>query len=105
MTKDTIKKKDQLGILAENMNSQFGLIMESFSVLTKQIKEVDERLSAKIDGVDQRLSAKIDNFQTETNSKFETIFSYLSTTDSHPKRIEGLEKRMVTAEKQLTKIK
>lgn len=105
MAKEVIKKKDQLGILAENMNSQFGLVMESFSVLTKQIKEVDERLSAKIDGVDQRLSAKIDNFQAETNSKFETVFNHLSATDSQSGRIENHEKRIVIIEKQLIKNK
>lgn len=85
MAKDTIKKKDQIGILAENMNSQFGLVMESFSVLNK-----------KIDGVDERLT----NFQIETSSKFETVFNYLSTMEPQGGKIENLDKRVTILEKQ-----
>jgi polyhydroxyalkanoate synthesis regulator phasin len=91
MAKDTIKKKDQIGILAENMNSQFGLVMESQSILVKQIKEIDKNLK---------------EFKEETNSKFETVFNYLSANDEMMHqlvgRVSNLEQRIHVLETKIT---
>ena len=83
-------KKDRLGIIAEDINSKFGLVIEGVSVLTKQIKNLD---------------AKIDNFQTETNSKFETVFDYLSASEKQNGKIERLDERVMVIEKHLAKVK
>ena len=109
MAKSTIKKKDQLGIVLENFNDKFGLAMESFSVLTKEVnglkgefKKLDKKvegLDKKVDGIDNRL----DNFQTETNSKFETVFNYLSVLEPQGEKIENIGKRVIIIEKQLAK--
>lgn len=97
MAKDTIKKKDQLGVVLENFNDKFGLAMESFSVLTKEVNGLKgefKKLDKKIDGVDKRLT----NFQLETNSKFETVFNYLSANNEMMHqlvgRVSNLEQRI-----------
>lgn len=102
MDKKPVKiiKKDQLGILLEDINGKFGQTMECYSTLTKKIDDMDERLSSKIDGVDERLT----NFQTETNSKFETVFNYLSALEPQGKKIENLDKRVTAIERHLQKI-
>ncbi len=108
MEKKTLKK-DQLGIIAENINSKFGLVIEGVSVLTKkmgemskkidrvderlggqieevkeQIKEVDERLSDKID----KVSEQVQDLSYDTNSKFETVFNYLSANEPKQSKIK-----------------
>ena len=93
-------KKNDLGIVLEDINSKFGQAMESYSALNKKIDNLGERLGGKIDSIDERLT----NFQAETNSKFETVFNYLSVLEPQGKKIENLDKRVTVIEKHLQKI-
>jgi len=101
MAKDSIKKKDQLGIVLENFNDKFGLAMEGFSVLTKEVNGLKgefKKLDKKVDG----LSKQLDDFKVETNSKFETVFNYLSNNDDMMHQLVGrtnnLEQRIYVLE-------
>ncbi|MFA5022868.1 MAG: hypothetical protein WC385_00410 [Candidatus Paceibacterota bacterium] len=85
-------KKDQLGILLEDINGKFGQTMEGFSVLTKQMKEGFEEVKKEIT-----------DFKEETNSKFETVFNYLSVLEPQGEKIAKLDKRVTIIEKQLVK--
>lgn len=93
MPKKIIKKND-LGIVLEDVSNKFGQVMESYSALTKKIERMDD----KIDNLDKRLT----NFQSETNSKFETVFNYLSDNDEMMRQLVGrtnnLEQRIYVLE-------
>ncbi|HRZ30212.1 MAG TPA: hypothetical protein P5274_00870 [Candidatus Paceibacterota bacterium] len=93
MAKDTIKKRNRQGILAEDINSKLGLILEGHSALIKRFDEVDKRF----DEVDKRFD--------EVDSKFETVFNYLSAMEPQGGKIENLDKRVIILEKQSVKSK
>ena len=75
--KSLVVNRNQLGILAEDINSKFGLMLEGQSILVKQMKEVKEEVKE----VKRDLGNQIRDFSDETNSKFETVFNYLSAME------------------------
>ena len=88
-----IIKNNNDGVLLEDLNSKLTFLVEGHSVLTKQIRDIDKKLT---------------DFQEETNhrfdeidSRFGTVFKYLSKNESQGEEISGLKKRVVVIEKKL----
>jgi hypothetical protein len=67
-------KENALGVVLEDVNGKLGLVLESQSILVKQMKEFREEMT---------------DFRKETNSKFETVFNYLSDNDEMTHKLVG----------------
>jgi len=90
-------KKNDLGIVLENFNDKFGQAMESFSALNGQFKKLDN----KVDGLSKQLSdfvVEANQRFNEVDSKFETVFEYLSANNDQGEKINRLEKRVTVIE-------
>ncbi|KKQ06804.1 MAG: hypothetical protein US15_C0003G0002 [Candidatus Moranbacteria bacterium GW2011_GWF1_36_4] len=78
--KNIIGKNDQFGVILEDINSKFDLIMESFDGMNRKIdKNHEEFLEFKED---------MTGFKKESESKFDTILSYLMSIDEELKEIK-----------------
>jgi hypothetical protein len=94
-------KKENLGVILEDINSKFNLVLEGHEVLRSEIRELsrrtDERfdlvdlkfsaLNRKIDAVDERLSKKIDAVDLKLTKRLGALAADLSAhradTEAH----------------------
>ncbi|KKQ22882.1 MAG: hypothetical protein US37_C0001G0154 [Candidatus Moranbacteria bacterium GW2011_GWF2_37_11] len=106
--KNIIGKNDQFGVILEDINSKFDLIMESFDGMNRKIdKNHEEFLEFKEDmtGFKNNMTefksdmtgfrkdmvefkSDMTGFKKESESKFDTILSYLMSIDEELKEIK-----------------
>jgi len=92
--KNIIGKNDQFGVILEDINSKFDLIMESFDGMNRKIdKNHEEFLEFKEDmtGFKNNMTefkSDMTGFRKESESKFDTILSYLMSIDEELKEIK-----------------
>ncbi|MCK9379156.1 MAG: hypothetical protein M0P97_03355 [Candidatus Moranbacteria bacterium] len=106
--KNIIGKNDQFGVILEDINSKFDLIMESFDGMNRKIdKNHEEFLEFKEDMTGFRnnmtefksdmtgfrkdmvgFKSDMTGFKKESESKFDTILSYLMSIDEELKEIK-----------------
>ena len=99
--KNIIGENDQFGVILEDINSKFDLIMESFDGMNRKIdKNHEEFLEFKEDMTEFRkdmvefksdmteFKSDMTGFKKESESKFDTILSYLMSIDEELKEIK-----------------
>lgn len=99
--KKTIKpKKRILGVKKDALstmgNNEFGAILEDIRGMFIALAEGQKILTERVDRVETKLDnfeIRIDNLETNMNSKFQTVFDYLSRIDDEIQDIKSrLEK-------------
>lgn len=90
--KDTLLtiRHDDFGAILEDISGKFSAISEGQSMLAERMDRQEvrmDRLEIKVDN----LETKVDNLEINMNSKFKTVFDYLSRIDDE---LQDIKKEM-----------
>jgi chromosome segregation ATPase len=118
--KDTLLtiRHDDFGAILEDISGKFSAIVEGQNILTERVDKLDVRmgrvetkvdnLETKVDNLETKvdgLDAKVDNLEINMNSKFKTVFDYLSRIDDELQDIKKEMERLALTKADKTEIK